>query len=103
MSCLAEPMAWAANLMFIVGAYYIARRHRGGLLCQAGANVVYVWYALIKDAPALAALSLTLGAISVWGFVRWGTTETNAVQPSAPDPQRAASSASPSDTPPDRP
>lgn len=99
---MVECLGWCANLAFVVGAYLIARQNRAGLLCQASANAVYIWYAVQKQAPALAVLSLVLGGLAVWGFRCWARPGLISVCASSVPPPEA-SSAAPSDTPPDHP
>lgn len=73
---MSEPIAWVANVLFVVGAYLVARRRRLGFVPLAAANVLYCAVAAMLGTYALLALSAVLAWINVVGIVNWKKLET---------------------------
>ena len=66
-----ETVAWSANVLFVAGAWLVARRRRAGVLVLCGANLGYCGVAAALGTPALFCLSAVLVGINVVGFRSW--------------------------------
>lgn len=66
-----EFLGWTANIFFIFGAYFLARRNARGFVANAIANIFYAVQGLIMVNPSLMALSVLLTAINLYGRSKW--------------------------------
>lgn len=67
---MANRLGWIGNILFIIGAIFIARSPETvcfGLLCNCLANIIYILVGIISRLPALTALSISLGTIAAYG------------------------------------
>lgn len=69
---IAFYIGWTGNLFFIIGAFYIARKHIKGQYCQIYGNGLYLLQSMIfLWNPSLAVLSLILIVINLYGIINW--------------------------------
>ena len=64
---------WTGNLLFVLGAIFLAKKNRYGFHCQILANLCYIIFSLLmeKDGLSLCALSVLLIAINYYGLKKW--------------------------------
>ena len=77
MWCLAELIAWVANVCFVVGAVLVIEKRALGLALQAVGNGLYIMYAAAHNSPALGCLSFVLFLVAVLGYGRWRAEEVS--------------------------
>lgn len=64
---------WVGNVLFILGAIFLAQKWKIGWWCQILANFCYVIFSLLmeKDGISLCALSILLILINWYGLKKW--------------------------------
>lgn len=68
---MANRLGWIGNILFIIGAIFIARSPDTvclGLLCNCLANIIYILVGTMSRLPSLTILSISLGTISAYGI-----------------------------------
>ena len=66
-----ELSGWIGNILFLIGAILIAKRHVGGLVCNFFANGAYLVQSYITYNRPLFVLSVILMLVNAIGVINW--------------------------------
>ncbi len=68
---ITDILGWLANIGFILGAYFIARKKVSGFYYLGGANVIYILMGILLKTTSISAISVYLLAMNVYGIINW--------------------------------
>ena len=66
-----DVVGWLGNILFILGAWFLAQQKAEGLWCNAVANLTYVYVAFKDKRSSLFVLSIILIGINLYGVWYW--------------------------------
>ena len=66
-------IGWTGNLLFVLGAIFLAKKWKFGWCCQIFANLCYLIFAILigTGGISLGALSILLILINYYGLKKW--------------------------------
>ena len=71
MTLESEIVGWIGNICFIIGCWLLARKERKGFYLNTVGNFMYGVQSVIMTNMSLWVLSLLLGAINIYGIIKW--------------------------------
>lgn len=69
-----DMLGWIANIGFILGAFFIAKKRVSGFYYLGGANVIYILMGILLKSSSIVAISVYLLAMNIYGIINWRRT-----------------------------
>ena len=62
---------WIATICQFLGMFLLARKNKNGFIVFGTGNVFWVFFALMVGSVAQVLANVVVGALNIYGFVRW--------------------------------